>query len=475
MIAVETVAPGRDPLDAAAREDLRDLFTVVTLHRRRPASLVYIARDLADDKPLAVKVMPRSAAAGAAAEDACRRAAAAVALLRHVHVVPLYRSGATRRFFWYAMEYVEGPSLADVLREKGPMELLPCLRVAEQVGSALDYAHRHGVVHANLKPANVLLDAAGWARVTDFSVRPVLERLGALTNPAGGNGGHTAYVAPEDSSERQPGPHADQYALAVLVYESLGRTLPAAEQPLASLPLLCDADPRIPRHVALAVRRALSAAPGGRFPTVVDFVAGLQAPATPMVAPVYPARTARPPVLLFPIPDEPTRISRRRWVSLGAVSLAVAGAAVALVLPGPARSTKGTTPLSQVPVATATPDSTAPRPDSTVLLADSGLAEAAGRRPAVVRVAAPAPSPAAPPGPSSTRPGRLFVNATPWGRIYVDGVLAGNTPKGAISVKPGTHRVRVVREGFAPFEDTIRVESGQDLRLTEIVLAELKP
>ena len=486
MTAVETSAPQRDPLDAAAREELQELFAVEALHRRGPVSLVYIARNLGDDQPIALKVMPRSPSAAAAAEDAFHRAAAAVAVLRHVHVVALHRSGATRRFFWFAMEYVEGPSLADVLREKGPMELLPCLRVVEQVGSALDYAHRRGVVHANLKPANVLLDAAGWARVTDFCVPRVLKRLGALSDPGGGNAWQAAYVAPEESSERQLGPHADQYALAVLVYQSLGGTFAAAEQPLASLPLLCDADLRIPRHVALAVRRALSATPGGRFANVVDFVAGLQEPATPMMARAVPARTARtaqPPLLLFPPTDFPPTdragISKRRWVSLGALSLAVAGGAVALALPGFVPSTKGTIPISPVPVATATPDWTAPRPDSTVAPSDTGWEGAAPRPPtAVVRVdppPAPRARPAQQPVPSSARPGRLFINATPWGRIYVDDVLVGNTPKGALPVMPGTHRVRIMRDGYAPFERTIGVASGKDLRLTDIVLMELKP
>jgi hypothetical protein len=210
----------------------------------------------------------------------------------------------------------------------------------------------------------------------------------------------------------------------------------------------------------LAVRRALSAPPGARFANVVDFVAALQAPATPMTAPAVPARAARPSVVLFP-PTERAGLPKRRWVLFGALSLAVAGAAV-LALPGPVHTTKGPIP-------------TAPRPDSAVSPSDTEWTVAAARPSAVVRIDPPAPAPSAPPVPSSAPPGRLFVNATPWGRIYVDGVFAGNTPKGAILVTPGTHRVRVVRDGFAPFEDTVRVEPGQDLRLTEIVLAEVEP
>jgi hypothetical protein len=308
--------------------------------------------------------------------------------------------------------------------------------------------------------------------VTDFSVRRVLERLGALTNPAGGNGGQPAYVAPEHSSERQPGPHADQYALAVLVYESLGGMLPAAEQPLASLPLLCDADPRIPRHVALAVKRALSPTPGARFANVVEFVAALQAPAARQEPLAPHPVSSRAPVLLFPIPEEGVAISKRRWVSLGMLTLAAVGAVIALALPDSGRSTEGTTPEEPAPVPTATSDSAALWPDPAVSArVDTGRMAPGPGLPTVARTDPP-PAPAVP---SRARSARLFINATPWGRIYVDGVFAGNTPKGAIPVTPGTHRVRVIREGYAPFERTIGAASGQDLRLTDIVLVELNP
>src|SRR5438093_12717882 len=90
-------------------------------------------------------------------------------------------------------------------------------------------------------------------------------------------------------------------------------------------------------------------------------------------------------------------------------------------------------------------------------------------RPRVTAPAARAPSrPAA-------APGRLFVNATPWGQVYVDGVLIGNTPRVGVSISHGAHRLRIVRDGFQPVDLAIRVVPGQDLRLTDIVLQEVKP
>src|SRR6058998_1396715 len=184
MTSVRIPPSGHDPVDAAARDDLHGLFELETVHRRGTASLLCIARDLEYNQTVALKVMPRAPHAGPEVEEAFHRAAAAVAALDHPGIVPLYSAGATDRFFWCSMEYVEGRSLAESLRSNGPMELSVCLRLVDQVAAALDAAHGLGIVHADLTPANVLIDEAGDARVTDFWVPWVLEQLGAL----GGSG-----------------------------------------------------------------------------------------------------------------------------------------------------------------------------------------------------------------------------------------------------------------------------------------------
>jgi hypothetical protein len=106
----------------------------------------------------------------------------------------------------------------------------------------------------------------------------------------------------------------------------------------------------------------------------------------------------------------------------------------------------------------------APRPAP---VAQARTTEATRPR-ATQREAAPA-APAAP-APAGADAGRLFVNASPWGQLYVDGQLVGNTPKANLSLAPGSHAVRVVREGYEPFERTIQVAAGQSVRLTDIVL-----
>src|SRR5438093_8288094 len=299
MTSIDTPSSGRDPVDAAARDDLRGLFELETVHRRGPASLVCLARDLEFDQPVALKVISRAPGAGAEAEEAFQRAAALVAALEHPHVVPLYSAGATDRFFWCSMEYVEGRSLAEVLRSSVPMEPAAPLRLVGQVAAALDAAHRLGVVHAGLTPANVLIDAAGDAHVTDFWIPWVLERLGGLPGD-GGKARRDKYRAPEQLSEGRCGPEADQYSLATLMQACLTK-----------------ARARIPPEIGRAIQRALSPTPEVRFPSVRDFVAALGGSGA------RPLSGARPPVFDDDDEDDPAfapQPSRWRWIPAGVLA-----------------------------------------------------------------------------------------------------------------------------------------------------------
>jgi len=471
MTSVDTPPSGRDPVDASARDELRGLFELETVHRRGAASLVCVARDLEYNQTVALKVIPRVPGIGTEAEEAFHRAAALVAALDHPRIVPLYSAGATDRFFWCSMQYVEGRSLAEALRASAPMELSATLRLVGQAASALDAAHQLGVVHAGLTPANVLIDAAGDAYVSDFWIPWVLERLGALPGD-GGKARRDKYRAQEQVSEGRCGPEADQYSLAALMQACLTKTRA-----------------RIPPEIARAIERALHATPEARFPSVPEFAGTLRAP-----APRSSGGSLRPsgslPLLLHDDDDEdddddrvdpsyPPRPSRWRWIPAGVVTLVVLGAVAApWLLSSGSRSDP---PAGVDSVAFADP---AAAPLDTAAAAPPALAERVPVSPAApVRrptVSPPAPRrarplPAAKGLASSAAPGRLFINSTPWGQVYVDGELIGNTPRADVPVAPGPHRLRLVRDGFQPYEAAIRVASDQELRLTDIVLSELKP
>ncbi len=488
MTSVDLPPLGRDPVDAAARDDLRGLFELETVHRRGPASLVCVARDLEYNQPVALKVIPRAPTGGTLAEEAFHRAAALVAALDHPHIVPLYGVGATDRFFWCSMEYVEGRSLSEALRSSGSMEPSACVRLVGQVAAALDAAHRLGVVHAGLIPANVLIDAAGDAHVTDFWIPWVLERLGALPGD-GGKARRDKFRAPEQLADGKCGPEADQYALAALMQACLAKT-PAP----------------VPPDMARAIERALTPMPEARFASVQDFVVALGTSGSRLPSSVAPG------LLSLDRDDDddddsvdddsvlenyaPPR-SRWRWLPAGVLALVVVGAVATpwLLTSGstadPARESGGQYALSPADsFAVAEPESV--RPDTAPIVSPAPAAKLPVRaEPTRRRSAAPphrvSPPPPPPPRPrprprpgsadvsSPGAPAHLFVSATPWGQLYVDGELIGNTPRADVQVAPGAHQLRVVRDGFQPYEVAIRVAPGQELRITDIVLQELKP
>src|SRR5437660_7668780 len=207
-------APGLTELDA--RRELAREFRIEALLPTgdEAATAVYLAYDPRQDRQVEVKVAPRQPLRDAGAEDRFRRAAEAAAALDHPHIIPIYRCGATASFLWFSTKHVEGRSITEIVRTSGPMDLAHCLRTLEQVASALDYAHRRGVVHGALSSSNVVLDANEWALVGDFAVAEVVV---------------SARAAAEAFNARGPTAGADQYALAALAYECLSGTRPAGD------------------------------------------------------------------------------------------------------------------------------------------------------------------------------------------------------------------------------------------------------
>ena len=221
-----------------------------------------------------------------------------------------------------------------------------------------------------------------------------------------------------------------------------------------------------------------------RFPSVGDFVAALGLSGARL-----PSRA--PPQLLDDDdydeddPAFPPQPSRWRWIPAGVLTLVALGAVVAPWLlssgsrggqrlgSGEAYMPPPVDSFAFAEPAGGPPDTAVPVPAAPVVRAPVRMAPAP--RPS----AAPSPRARTVPGAahasSLAAPGRLFVSATPWGQLYVDGELIGNTPRADVPVSPGAHQVRVVRDGFLPYEATIRIASGQELRITDVVLQEIKP
>lgn len=482
-VAVDRIVA--DEVRETIQEELAGRFELKLLVRSGRRSLVYLARSVGDDRLVAVKLLPLQGPVDPELARRFQQEATVAMSVDHPHLVPVYDYGLSRSLLWYSMEAVsKGRSLDAILADTGGLEVAQGLRIVEQVASALDYLHRRGVVHGSLKPSNILVDLDGWVKVVDAAIMYGISRAGQ--DPDWDLSPAPEYRAPEQHGPRAVGPAADQYALAVVTWEILTGSVPV--RPTAELPeesgqrrtppaplVLRDVRPDVPARVSSAVQRAMAPTPTQRFPTVLDFVAVLGGGRTPAASgaltPVA-AATFRPDrnVVLLPDPDP-----RRRPLVWGAGLLFALVLGLVLVLLVP----RGDAPRSTADGMVDAPPATVPRPpvraavdspartqEVTVDAADGAAQPATSPTTGAAEVATPRP-PAAPP----PEPALLSVNATPWGLLYVDGELIGNTPQLNLRLAPGAHLIRVEREGFAPAERRIELAPGQILRITDITLA----
>src|SRR5690349_2653785 len=192
--------------------------------------VVYLAREVRLDRPVAVKVLPPALAARPELRERFLREARTAAKLAHPNIVPIYRVDEAREFVYLVMGYVDGGSVGDRLRDRGMLPSAEVIRLVREVGWALAYAHARGVVHRNVKPDNILLDReTGRALVTDFGIAQVESPEG----PGGVGGGGVAitdeghvmgtahYMSPEQAAGEPLDGRSDLYALGVVAFQAL--------------------------------------------------------------------------------------------------------------------------------------------------------------------------------------------------------------------------------------------------------------
>ena len=234
---------------------------------------VYRAFDPTLGREVALKV-PR-AAAMERPEVRARflREPKAAAQLRHPHIVPVYDAGVDGERYYIASAFIEGRTLDDVIAEKR-LGYRQTAEVVVALADALDYAHSHGVVHRDVKPANVMLDHQGQPMLVDFGLARLESSDEKLTHD-GSLLGTPAYMAPEqvDASFGTVGPASDQYALGVVLYQLLTGTTPFSGPPTAQIYSIVNQDPPGPRFVnpeappdlETICLKAMSKQPGGRY------------------------------------------------------------------------------------------------------------------------------------------------------------------------------------------------------------------
>jgi predicted Ser/Thr protein kinase len=451
-----------EELEEALRRELSSQYQVTDLLGRGGMSLVYLAQEVDLNRQVAIKILPLQFLHGPASAERFEREAKIAASLDHPHIVPIFRVGATSTFLWYTMKRIRGRSLEQVIMERGALPFPEVLGVVEQVGSALQYAHRHGVVHRDVKPANVMIEDSGWALVCDFGVARAFGSV-SLTQ-TGASLGTPRYMSPEQFEGQPVDGRCDQYSLAILVWEALTGGVPFTGDSLGELirkhlleppPQLSAVKPEIPEAVSAAVYRAMSKKPAERFPDVAAFVAALGGQAVPQIPAGFtgPTPVAKRPRILWDAPDALTvRIpSVRRWRRLVTVSVI---AAIALLGGGAWVALRPTSPAN---------GATPPAPDTqrvvTAVPVDT---------PVVRRATPPRPRPSAPA--TAVARAKLSLSTRPPGTFFLDDKPIRYTPIIDLEIAPGRHRAQVKRDGFASFDTVFTAQPGQEIKWTRIAL-----
>ncbi len=213
-----TEEPPDEELSALRRATGNRMLVVRRLGSGGMAS-VFLARHAVLDTPLAIKVLHPHLAREAEMRERFRREAEAAARLRHPHICPILDYGWGPGVEYLVMPFLGGGSLADAMAGRRTIAAERAAAVAAQAAQGLDYAHRHGVVHRDVKPDNVLFDEEGHAIVTDFGIASA--RFHARLTATGRAMGTPHYMSPEQAMGRLLDGRSDVYALGVLLYEML--------------------------------------------------------------------------------------------------------------------------------------------------------------------------------------------------------------------------------------------------------------
>ncbi|HEX6965480.1 MAG TPA: protein kinase [Gemmatimonadaceae bacterium] len=264
---------------------LTDRYTIERELGRGGMATVYLAEDRKHDRKVAIKVL-RPTVAGVLGAERFLREVRINAQLAHPHIVPLIDSGAVDDTLFFVTPYAPGGSLQDRLARERQLPVKDALRIAREVGSGLDYVHRSGYVHRDVKPANILF-ADGHAVLADFGIVRVGDGTGAeVITDAGIVIGTPEYMSPEQASgDRYLERPSDIYALACVVYEMLAGTPPLtgdsarvtmAKQVMETPRPLRALRPDAPATIERALAQALAKDPRHRYATVPAFLDALE-------------------------------------------------------------------------------------------------------------------------------------------------------------------------------------------------------
>ena len=283
---------------------------------------VYLAEDTSLHRKVAIKVLAERYAEDEQFVERFRREAQSAAGLNHPNIVAIYDRGVAEGTYYIAMEYLDGPTLKDVIDERGGLEPNRAIGFATQILAALRFAHNHGVIHRDIKPHNVVVSPDGRLKVTDFGIA----RAGASQmTEVGSIVGTAQYLSPEQARGEVVGPPSDLYSVGIVLYEMLTGRVPFEGDSAVAIAMKHLSEepvppsvyaPNTPHALEQVVLRALAKDAGDRYQTAEEMSADLDrarrgvalSPRTEqMTRVIAPVRATAPQTRVQP-PREATRV-----------------------------------------------------------------------------------------------------------------------------------------------------------------------
>jgi eukaryotic-like serine/threonine-protein kinase len=470
---------------------------------------VYLAHDLTLDREVAIKVLPPDISQDEHVVKRFHQEAKTAAKLDHTNIIPIYRVESDGGLNYFVMKYISGTSLEDLLEGNQPMPVPEIQRILWEAACALGHAHHRGVVHRDVKPANIMFDHDGKVILTDFGISKALQSATGLT----GTGmiiGTPHYMAPEQAKGQPVDGRADQYALGVVGYRMITGSLPFGGDSVHTIlykhifeeaPRTSQIRQGIPPSLSEAIARALAKEPDQRYATMEEFATavwpeqpvsapkGGKAPPTPRPRPKPPVTAESPTEAVSSMaPTTPMPAARGGAkaaaakapakkkssagliaVLAGVVVIGVGGYVVLRPKPqtdAPAQQVaQQQTPAPQVP---------APHPvDSTPTTQTQANPPAnPPRNPPARRQTTTRQTQQQAPPPAAEATGLLTVASDPFGTLFVDGVEVGQTPVFNFSVKAGKHTIKIERVGYKTYTETVQVDANNTVRKKYTLLPE---